>query len=62
MYIRFLDSGGPLVINEGRLKVQIGLVSYGSSDGCAVGDPAGFTRLGNYLSWISKETGIVLRP
>ncbi|XP_004524581.1 serine protease 1-like [Ceratitis capitata] len=50
------DSGGPLVL--ATTKVQIGLTSFGSKDGCALGIPAAFTRLTSYLDWIKEQTGI----
>ncbi|KAH8380327.1 hypothetical protein KR009_010026 [Drosophila setifemur] len=40
------DSGGPLI--DGN--IQIGIVSFGSSAGCEVGYPNGFTRVAEYLS------------
>jgi secreted trypsin-like serine protease len=51
-YPHFLqgDSGGPLIQQQsgakapGDLWVQVGIVSFGSSAGCEVGAPAGFTR------------------
>jgi len=58
------DSGGPLVQKGGKWKavgdkwIQIGIVSFGSSAGCEVGMPAGFTRTEYYLDWIKSETGI----
>merc|ERR1711970_1547605 len=57
-------SGGPLVTKAGSKKSagqkwnQVGIVSFGSSRGCEVGYPAGFTRTEYYLDWISQETGI----
>jgi len=50
------DSGGPLVIAGSR--TQVGVVSFGSSAGCAVGHPAGFARVTWYLSWIASITGL----
>jgi len=63
------DSGGPLVMKAGmRWKSgmttpgqkwnQVGIVSFGSSAGCEVGYPAGFTRVEYYLDWIKSETGM----
>jgi len=58
------DSGGPLVTKAGSKKSagqkwnQVGIVSFGSSSGCEVGYPAGFTRTEYYLDWISQETVI----
>ncbi|XP_017137345.1 serine protease 1-like [Drosophila miranda] len=48
------DSGGPLALDG----TQIGVVSFGSSAGCEVGSPAGFTRVTYYLDWIAQNTGI----
>ncbi|XP_022218651.2 serine protease 1-like [Drosophila obscura] len=48
------DSGGPLALKD----IQIGVVSFGSSAGCEVGSPAGFTRVTYYLEWIKENTGI----
>ncbi|XP_034133992.1 serine protease 1 isoform X3 [Drosophila guanche] len=48
------DSGGPLALDG----VQIGVVSFGSSAGCEIGSPAGFTRTTYYLDWIAEKTGI----
>jgi len=42
----------------GQQWKQVGVVSFGSSAGCEVGYPAGFTRTESYLDWISQETGI----
>merc|ERR1712212_1375562 len=59
------DSGGPLVMKAdmkaaGQQWKQVGIVSFGSSAGCEVGYPAGFTRTEYYLDWISSETGMEL--
>ncbi|PSN53082.1 Chymotrypsin BI [Blattella germanica] len=48
------DSGGPMVTNG----VQIGVVSFVSSRGCASGYPSGYARVTSFLSWISSNTGI----
>ncbi|KAH8285610.1 hypothetical protein KR054_011530, partial [Drosophila jambulina] len=50
------DSGGPLVLHEGNRIV--GIVSFGSGEGCTAGRPAGFTRVTGYLDWIRDHTGI----
>jgi len=51
------DSGGPLVYkNSFGTWVQIGVVSFGSSDGCLAG-PSGFTRVASYLYWIAGKIG-----
>ena len=41
--------------------VQIGVASFYSSSGCQTGRPSGFTRLRNYVSWISEQTGTPIR-
>jgi secreted trypsin-like serine protease len=38
--------------------VQIGVASFYASTGCENGNPSGFTRIRNYLDWISQETGV----
>ncbi|XP_018566991.1 serine protease persephone [Anoplophora glabripennis] len=45
------DSGSPLVVD----RVQVGIVSYGSNLGCAVGLPGVYTRIARYLSWLYKN-------
>jgi len=53
------DSGGPLSdVSADGIFNQIGVVSFGSSLGCQVGFPAGFSRVTSYLGWISSITGI----
>ena len=54
------DSGGPLCIFsiEQFHYVQIGIVSMGSSFGCEIGVPAGFTEVAKYSKWISSITGL----
>jgi secreted trypsin-like serine protease len=50
-WIKQGDSGGPLLVNG---NVQVGVVSFGSGNGCA--DPAHipvFTRVSAYLDWIA---------
>ena len=60
------DSGGPgMTKAEGKREKgqkwnQAGIVSFGSSAGCEVGYPAGFTRVEFYLDWIATETGLVI--
>ncbi|XP_044317463.1 serine protease 1-like [Drosophila rhopaloa] len=48
------DSGGPLAL-DGTL---IGITSFGSPDGCEVGEPAAFTRVTSYLDWILANSGV----
>merc|ERR1712142_722209 len=57
------DSGGPLIMKAGMKAAgqawnRVGIVSFGSSAGCEVGYPAGFTRTEYYLDWITSETGM----
>jgi secreted trypsin-like serine protease len=56
------DSGGALVINNGNSYLQIGVVSFVSSLGCASGYPSGYVRVTSYLDWISDQTGIAIEP
>jgi secreted trypsin-like serine protease len=39
---------------------QVGVVSFGSSAGCEVGLPAGFSRVSYFAEWISSVTGLVI--
>jgi len=53
------DSGGPLITEVSSKKWnQVGVVSFGSSRGCEVGAPAGFTRTEYYLDWIEQNAAI----
>lgn len=49
------DSGGPLITESGDL---IGLVSFGSGEGCHHGHPVVFTRVTYFLDWILTNTGL----
>ncbi|XP_055910850.1 uncharacterized protein LOC129945216 [Eupeodes corollae] len=51
------DSGGPLVV-EGT-DTLIGVTSYGSSYGCEIGYPAGFSRVTSFLDWIKETSGLM---
>nr|CAD7429468.1 unnamed protein product [Timema monikensis] len=46
------DSGGPLIMRNGGQLVQIGVVSFVSSKGCASGYPAGYARVSSFYQWI----------
>lgn len=46
------DSGGPLIDASGT---QVGIVSFGSSQGCASGIPDGYARVSNYIEWINGQ-------
>ncbi|XP_055630032.1 brachyurin-like [Toxorhynchites rutilus septentrionalis] len=52
------DSGGPLTANLNGMTTLIGIVSYGSSDGCEHGSPVVYTRVGYYLDWIAQHTDV----
>jgi len=57
------DSGGPLVQKAGQKGpgqkwTQVGIVSFGSIEGCESGRPDGFTRTEYYIDWINSETGL----
>lgn len=54
------DSGGPLSVVENGVFTQVGVVSFGSADGCEAGYPVGFARLSSFTEWISTVTGITL--
>jgi secreted trypsin-like serine protease len=49
------DSGGPLTLRNG---IVIGVVSFVSSRGCAVGDPSGYARVSSFRNWIRNTTGV----
>jgi Trypsin len=52
------DSGGPLIIlgNSATQDVQVGIVSFGSSEGCSIVNyPSVFTRVSNYRQWIQDR-------
>uniref|UniRef100_A0A3B4ZT19 trypsin n=1 Tax=Stegastes partitus TaxID=144197 RepID=A0A3B4ZT19_9TELE len=48
------DSGSPLVCRAAGRFVQVGIMSYGSSDGCGLpGKPGVYTRVSKYLRFIT---------
>ncbi|XP_065339653.1 brachyurin-like [Cloeon dipterum] len=53
------DSGTALATAQelGSGKVQIGVMSFGSSDGCESGFPNVYTRVDRYLQWIADNGG-----
>ncbi|XP_053687227.1 brachyurin-like [Sabethes cyaneus] len=47
------DSGGPLTVSEGPgLKLQVGIVSFGSAAGCSIGMPSVYARVTHFRQWI----------
>lgn len=54
------DSGGPLSVVENGNFIQVGVVSFGSADGCEGGYPIAFARLSSFTEWISTVAGILL--
>ncbi len=48
-------------IETSETFVQIGVASFYSILGCESGQPSGFTRLKNYVNWISEQTGTPIR-
>jgi secreted trypsin-like serine protease len=46
-------------INNGVYN-QVGVVSFGSNQGCELEIPAGFARLSSFSDWISSVTGLVI--
>ncbi|KAM6221068.1 serine protease 52-like [Rhynchocyon petersi] len=58
------DSGGPLVCQKNKntsMWYQVGIVSWGI--GCGLKDKPGvYTKVSNYLQWITMETKMVGKP
>lgn len=52
----FGDSGGPLMIYENNQWTQIGIVSFGPFEGCALPNAYGvYTRVSQYRDWIDDQ-------
>lgn len=49
------DSGGPMFTGDGTTATQHGVVSFGSSAGCATA-PSVYARVSNYYNWIVSKT------
>nr|ADT80823.1 serine protease 53 [Mamestra configurata] len=49
------DSGGPLAINSDGKPILIGITSYGSGIGCAVGMPAAFARVTSFMDFFRQH-------
>uniref|UniRef100_A0A182RL94 Peptidase S1 domain-containing protein n=1 Tax=Anopheles funestus TaxID=62324 RepID=A0A182RL94_ANOFN len=56
------DSGGPLAVQDGGGPLQIGVISFVSASGCAVGKPSVYTRVSSYVDWIAAYSDYVGRP
>lgn len=48
------DSGGPLTVQSGRNRLQIGVASFGTSS-CMMGAPSGFARVSSFRNWINAN-------
>ncbi|KAJ8918109.1 hypothetical protein NQ315_011566 [Exocentrus adspersus] len=48
------DSGAPLVVGN----VQVGLLSFLTSQGCESNYPSGYTRISYYRTWINQNTDL----
>ncbi|XP_049540859.1 chymotrypsin BI-like [Anopheles darlingi] len=56
------DSGGPLAVQDGGASLQIGIVSFGSAGGCAIGMPSVYARVSHFLAWIEETSDFVANP
>ncbi|XP_046980793.1 collagenase-like [Schistocerca americana] len=54
------DNGSPFTFGTTTGYVVIGVASFVFSEHCLTDFPTGFTRVTNYLTWISKTSGIKL--
>ena len=50
------DSGAPLIASDDSGSRVIGLATLTPKNGCSRGKPGVFTRIGDYLNWISDIT------
>uniref|UniRef100_A0A4Y0BJH9 Peptidase S1 domain-containing protein n=1 Tax=Anopheles funestus TaxID=62324 RepID=A0A4Y0BJH9_ANOFN len=49
------DSGGPLAVQDGG-SLQVGIVSFGSAAGCAIGMPSVYARVSFFLDFIESNS------
>uniref|UniRef100_A0A3F2YSH0 Uncharacterized protein n=1 Tax=Anopheles arabiensis TaxID=7173 RepID=A0A3F2YSH0_ANOAR len=52
------DSGGPLAVQDGG-SLQVGVVSFGSAAGCAIGMPSVYARVSFFLDFIEANSDFV---
>jgi secreted trypsin-like serine protease len=55
------DYGGALVIERNNAWTQIGIESFvvaAAGVDCAIGNPAGYTRVTSFLTWIRDNSGV----
>ncbi|XP_035913537.1 brachyurin-like [Anopheles stephensi] len=55
------DSGGPLAVQDGG-SLQIGIVSFGSAAGCAIGMPSVYARVSFFLDFIEANSDFTAAP
>lgn len=49
------DSGSPLTVGGSGFRTQIGVASFWSTVGCAVGAPSAFARVSSFRTWINSN-------
>ncbi|XP_068627106.1 collagenase-like [Battus philenor] len=49
------DSGGPLTVRHGGRDVLVGVVTWAWARDCVSHEPAGYTRVSNYLPWLLDQ-------
>lgn len=54
------DSGGPMVTYRNGVWIQIGVISFVTSDSCESGNPSGYIRTTSFLEWILENAGIAI--
>nr|CAH0107987.1 unnamed protein product [Daphnia galeata] len=54
------DSGGPLTFVNNGIHNQVGVVSFGSSQGYDKNLPARFSRVSFHAQWISSINGLII--
>lgn len=55
------DSGGPALVKDvDGSFVQVGIVSFGASNGCEDGYPSGQVLVHKFIDWIQHVTGLIV--